>query len=154
MAIAALGAWFAYQRLAPRFRARNGVERALSAFMIFCSIIAILTTLGIIVSLVYEAWAFFKLVPPHEFLFGLRWEPQIAIRADQVAGAGAFGAVPVFLGTIVIATIAMLVRGADRPLQRDLPRRVRLRPGAQGRQAGCWRSSPACRPWSTASSPS
>ena len=108
VAIAALGAWFAYQRLAPRFRARNNVERALSAFMILCSIIAILTTLGIIASLVYEAWAFFKLVPPHEFLFGLRWEPQIAIRADQVAGAGAFGAVPVFLGTIVIATIAML----------------------------------------------
>ena len=48
-------------------------------------------------------------MPPHEFFFGLRWEPQIAIRADQIAGAGAFGAVPVFLGTLVIAIIAMLV---------------------------------------------
>jgi len=96
-------------RLAPRFRARNGVERVLSAVMIFCAVVAVLTTLGIIVSLVYEAYAFFRLVPPAEFFFGLRWEPQIAIRADQVAGAGAFGAVPVFLGTMVISFIAMLV---------------------------------------------
>ena len=75
--------------------------------MIGCSVVAILTTVGIIASLLYEAWAFFQLVPPHEFFFGLRWEPQIAIRADQVAGAGAFGAVPVFLGTLVISVIAM-----------------------------------------------
>jgi phosphate transport system permease protein len=102
-------AWFAYQRLTPRFRARNDVERLLSVFMIFCSVVAILTTLGIVVSLVYEAWEFFALVPPAEFFFGLRWEPQIAIRPDQVAGTGAFGAVPVFLGTLVIATIAMAV---------------------------------------------
>lgn len=99
----------AVRRLAPRFRARNDVEKFLSVFMIFCSIVAILTTVGIVVSLVYEAWEFFALVPPSEFFFGLRWEPQIAIRADQVAGAGAFGAVPVFLGTLVIATIAMVV---------------------------------------------
>ncbi|HEX9904369.1 MAG TPA: phosphate ABC transporter permease subunit PstC, partial [Propylenella sp.] len=72
-------------------------------------VVAVLTTLGIIVSLLYEAIAFFRLVPPTEFFFGLRWEPQIAIRADQVAGAGAFGAVPVFLGTLVISFIAMLV---------------------------------------------
>ncbi len=104
-----LGLFFARTRLAPRFRARNGVERAMSVFMIACSVVAILTTIGIIVSLLFEAWAFFAMVPPSEFFFGLRWEPQIAIRADQIAGAGAFGAVPVFLGTLVIATIAMLV---------------------------------------------
>jgi phosphate transport system permease protein len=96
-------------RLQPRFRARNGVERMMDVFMIFCSTVAILTTIGIVVSLVYEAWAFFALVPPADFFFGLRWEPQIAIRPDQIAGAGAFGAVPVFVGTLVIATIAMLV---------------------------------------------
>ncbi|MBA3324068.1 MAG: phosphate ABC transporter permease subunit PstC [Rhodobacteraceae bacterium] len=107
LALMAVTFFFARARLAPRFRARNGVERILSIFMIGCSIIAIMTTIGIIVSLVWEAWAFFALVPPAEFFFGLRWEPQIAIRADQVAGAGAFGAVPVFLGTLVIATIAM-----------------------------------------------
>jgi phosphate transport system permease protein len=48
-------------------------------------------------------------VPPHEFLFGLNWEPQIAIREDQVAGAGAFGAVPIFWGTIMVSAVAMFV---------------------------------------------
>jgi phosphate transport system permease protein len=104
-----LALFFARLRLNPRFRARNGVERLMDVFMIFCSTVAILTTVGIVVSLVYEAWAFFLLVPPADFFFGLRWEPQIAIRPDQIAGAGAFGAVPVFVGTLVIATIAMLI---------------------------------------------
>jgi phosphate transport system permease protein len=96
-------------RLTPRFRARNGVETFLSGLMLGCSVIAILTTVGIIVSLIYESFEFFAKVPITEFLFGLRWEPQIAIRADQVAGAGAFGAVPVFTGTLLISAIAMLV---------------------------------------------
>ncbi|WP_374622581.1 phosphate ABC transporter permease subunit PstC [Devosia sp.] len=96
-------------RLAPRFRARTEVERVLSWLMIACAVSAILATLGIIVSLLAESFAFFRMVPLHEFLFGLRWEPQIAIRADQVAGQGAFGAVPVFVGTLVISCIAMAV---------------------------------------------
>ncbi len=96
-------------RLAPRFRARTEVERVLSWLMIACAVSAILATVGIIVSLLAESFAFFRMVPLHEFLFGLRWEPQIAIRADQVAGQGAFGAVPVFVGTLVISFIAMAV---------------------------------------------
>jgi phosphate transport system permease protein len=94
-------------KLSPRFRARNAYERVLTWLIIACSATAIIVTLGIIVSLLVEALAFFQRVPLTEFLFGLNWEPQIAIREDQVAGAGAFGAVPVFLGTIVIAFLAM-----------------------------------------------
>ena len=109
MAAMLLGLFFAVSRLSPRFRARTGFETFVMTTMILCSVVAILTTVGIIVSLIWESLAFFRMVPVHEFLFGLRWEPQIAIRADQVAGQGAFGAVPVFLGTIVISTIAMLV---------------------------------------------
>ncbi len=101
--------FFTRSRLSARFRARNQFEAVISGLMIFCSVAAILTTIGIIVSLLYESYAFFQLVPPHEFFFGLNWEPQIAIREDQVAGAGAFGAVPVFYGTLVIATLAMAV---------------------------------------------
>jgi phosphate transport system permease protein len=108
-ALMIMALFIARLRLAPRFRARNSVERFLSVVMLLCSIAAILTTIGIIVSLLYESIAFFRMVPPTEFFFGLRWEPQIAIRADQVAGAGAFGAVPVFLGTLVISFIAMVV---------------------------------------------
>ena len=96
-------------RLAPRFRARRSVEKALSGFMVASSLVAIVTTAGIVASLLYEATAFFRMVPAHEFFLGLKWEPQVAIRPDQIAGSGAFGAVPVFVGTLLIATIAMLV---------------------------------------------
>ncbi len=96
-------------RIAPRFRARNNFELLITVIMIACSVVAVLTTLGIIASLLFEAARFFAMVPVTEFLFGLRWEPQIAIRADQVGGQGAFGAVPVFMGTLLIASIAMLV---------------------------------------------
>lgn len=98
---------FARGRVSAGFRARQGVERIVLGLMIGCSTIAIFTTAGIVLSLVFESIQFFRLVPLHEFLFGLKWEPQIAIRADQVAGAGAFGVIPVLLGTLVIMTIAL-----------------------------------------------
>lgn len=101
------GLTYARSRVSAEFRARHGVERMVLGLMIGCSTIAIFTTFGIIFSLVFESWAFFRLVPLHEFLFGLQWEPQIAIRADQIAGAGAFGVIPVFIGTLVIMTIAL-----------------------------------------------
>ncbi|MFQ8431672.1 phosphate ABC transporter permease subunit PstC [Amaricoccus sp. W119] len=109
LAAMVLCAFVARARLGPRFRARERVEATLSVFMILCAGVALVTTLGIIVSLTREAAAFFRYVPPREFLFGLDWEPGTAIRSDQIAAEGAFGAVPVFLGTLLIATIAMAV---------------------------------------------
>jgi phosphate transport system permease protein len=79
------------------------------AFLIGCSTIAIFTTVGIVLSVLFESIRFFRAVPITEFLFGLEWSPQIALRADQVAGSGAFGAVPLFAGTLLIAGIAMVV---------------------------------------------
>lgn len=108
-ATALLGLALARRRIAVAYRARHGVERILDGLMIVCSIIAIVTTLGIMLSLVSEAARFFDRVPVTEFLFGLNWEPQIAMRADQVGSGGAFGAVPVFLGTLLVAFIAMAV---------------------------------------------
>ncbi len=105
----ALAFFYATSRLAPRFRARHGVERVMTILMVACASLAILTTVGIVASLLYESLRFFARVPANEFLFGTKWDPQIAIRTDQVAGSGAFGAIPVFSGTILIATIAMLV---------------------------------------------
>lgn len=110
--IAALTAgalFFARGRVGAEFRARQGVEGIVNGLMIACSIVAILTTIGIVLSLVTESARFFSMVPLTEFLFGTNWEPQIPIRADQVAGAGAFGWLPVILGTLVITTIAMLI---------------------------------------------
>src|SRR5690606_32452892 len=74
-----------------------------------CSAVAVLTTLGIIFSLVIDSLRFFSMVPITEFLFGTKWSPQIAIRADQVGSSGAFGAVPLFAGTFLITLIAMAV---------------------------------------------
>ncbi len=107
--VGALLALIALLRLKPDFWARNKFEGIITGLMIACAAVAILTTFGIVASLVFEAARFFERVPISEFLFGLKWEPQIAIREDQVAGQGAFGAIPVFAGTLLIAAIAMLV---------------------------------------------
>ena len=108
-ALALLGLFVARRKVAPEFRARQGVERMISALMIVSALAAILTTFGILLSLLFEAFRFFDRVPIGEFLFGLNWEPQIPLREGQVAGHGAFGAVPVFTGTLLVALIAMSV---------------------------------------------
>ncbi len=110
LSLALLGALFGLTRLAPDFRARTRVEGIVMAALVIASTIAILTTLGIFVSLIFESFRFFRMVPVTEFLFGTQWSPQIAMRADQIGQSGAFGAVPLFWGTIFIgAIIAMLV---------------------------------------------
>ena len=60
-------------------------------------------------SVLFEAIRFFQKVPLLDFLFGLTWSPQTAIREDQVGSSGSFGAVPLFTGTLMISGIAMLV---------------------------------------------
>ena len=103
--IAIAGAGYAYTRLRPDFRARNRVERIVMGFLIVASLIAVLTTFGIVFSLLFESLRFFREVSPVEFLFGMQWSPQTAIRADQAGSSGAFGAVPLFWGTIFIGAI-------------------------------------------------
>lgn len=107
--LAVLGFAYAFTRARPDFRARTRVERFIMGLLILASIVAILTTLGIIFSLIFESWRFFERVSVFEFLFGTHWSPQEAIRADQVGSSGAFGAVPLFWGTIFITIIAMAV---------------------------------------------
>lgn len=109
IALVAAAAVFVRSRIAIGLRARNQVEAIFTAILIACSTIAIFTTIGIILSVLYEAIRFFKVIPITDFLFGLDWSPQMAIRADQVGSSGAFGAVPVFLGTALISAIAMVV---------------------------------------------
>lgn len=105
--IAFAGGAFAYTRLSPNFRARTRVERIVMALLLTASLIAILTTLGIFLSLVFESVNFFRLVSPAEFLTGTAWSPQSATAGNN---EGAFGAVPLFWGTIFIgAIIAMIV---------------------------------------------
>ena len=103
------GLVLAQRRIAPGLRARNSVERTIHIILILSSMIAILTTVGIVLSLVFESWRFFTKVPIWDFLFGLDWSPQTALRADQVGSSGAFGAVPLIAGTMLITFIAMMV---------------------------------------------
>ena len=106
---ALLGALFAFRRVRPGLRARNRVEGWIVGLLFASSAIAILTTVGIIASLVFDSIRFFSSVPITEFLFGTQWSPQTAIRADQVGSTGAFGALPLFAGTFLIMLIAMSV---------------------------------------------
>lgn len=109
LSVAIAGIAISYRKIAPEMRARNNVERISRWIMIACSAIAILSTVGIVFSLMFEAVHFFSKINPLEFLFGLEWSPQTAIRADQVASEGAFGAIPLFVGTLLITLIAMCV---------------------------------------------
>ncbi|WP_417804528.1 phosphate ABC transporter permease subunit PstC [Thalassospira lucentensis] len=109
LASASVGIMLSYRKIDPEMRARNNVERISRWIMIACSAIAILSTVGIVFSLLFEALHFFSKISPLEFLFGLEWSPQTAIRADQVASDGAFGAIPLFVGTLLITLIAMAV---------------------------------------------
>lgn len=106
---AAIMLWFARRSVAEQFRARQSAERIVLGLMIFCATVAIFVTIAIVFALTFETIKFFQIVPLTEFLFGTSWEPQIPIREDQVAAEGAFGAVPVFLGTIVISVVALTV---------------------------------------------
>ena len=107
--LAGLSGAHAWRRIHPDLRARNRVERVIRWFLIAASSIAIFTTIGIVLSVLFEAIRFFQKVPATEFLFGLNWSPQTAIRADQVGSSGSFGAVPLFTGTLLITSIAMVV---------------------------------------------
>ena len=106
---ALLGGLFVFGQIRPGMRARNRVEGWIVGLLFACSAVAILTTIGIIASLVYDSVRFFSAVPLTEFLFGTQWSPQTAIRADQVGSTGAFGALPLFAGTFLIMIIAMTV---------------------------------------------
>ena len=105
-----IGGYFLCRKRDREFRARTAVERWLHILLVVASLIAILTTLGIVLSLLFESLRFFSLVSAGEFLFGTTWSPQTAIRADQAGSSGAFGSVPLFWGTIFVgAIIAMIV---------------------------------------------
>lgn len=107
--LAVFGGIWGWVKIAPQFRARQQVEKVFVGFLVFCACVAILTTAGIVLSVLFESLRFFQSVPVSEFMFGLEWSPQTSIRADQVGSSGAFGAVPLFVGTLMISAIAMLV---------------------------------------------
>jgi phosphate transport system permease protein len=103
--------FFLNRMIKPDFAARTWVERFIHACLIVLSVIAVLTTFGIVLSLLFESLRFFSKVPFFDFLFGLQWSPQMALRADQAGQSGSFGAVPIFAGTFLIMLVAMAIAG-------------------------------------------
>ena len=85
------------------------LDRVVVVFLAAAAGVAILVTVGIVLSLVFETIQFFGKVPMRDFLFGLEWSPQTAIRADQVGSGGSFGILPLINGTLLISVIAMIV---------------------------------------------
>ncbi|KAA0972420.1 phosphate ABC transporter permease subunit PstC [Aureimonas fodinaquatilis] len=106
LALALAGAALAYSRIALRLRARNSVESVVRGFLIAASSIAILTTVGIVFSMLFESLDFFSRIPPAEFFFGTVWEPRFAAAGSNVQGQ--FGLIPLLLGTLYIAFVAMV----------------------------------------------
>ncbi len=106
---ATLGTVFIWSKIHSQLKARYQVEKVFRATLFLCSSLAIITTVGIVASVLFESIRFFAMVPITEFLFGLEWSPQMAIRADQQGSSGSFGAIPLFTGTLLIAAIAMLI---------------------------------------------
>lgn len=103
------GGTTAYRAIQPQFAARARVERIIRGILMICSTIAILVTVGIVLSLIFETTRFFQRVPVTDFLFGIHWSPQTALRSDQVASSGSFGVVPIFAGTLLVTGIAIAV---------------------------------------------
>ncbi len=113
-ALSVVCCWFAYTRITLKMRARHRVEQLIRIMLIVCSVVAILTTLGIVFSLIFESVRFFGRVSFLDFLFGLHWSPQSAFEgagseAISADNSKVFGAIPLFAGTLLITFIAMCV---------------------------------------------
>ena len=103
LAAAAAAAFALVSRIAPEFRARNLFEKITLGFLVACSGIAILTTLGIVMSVLFETGRFFNEIPASEFFTGVLWAP--------TGSPPSFGFIPLLTGTLLITTIAMCVAG-------------------------------------------
>ncbi|WP_410217952.1 phosphate ABC transporter permease subunit PstC [Paracoccus sp. (in: a-proteobacteria)] len=102
LAGAVVGLVMGLTRIKASFMARNAVERIILGILIFCSMIAIATTAGIVLSLIFETGHFFQRYSWHEFFFGTQWTP----RFD---GNSRLGMLPLLWGTLYISAIALLV---------------------------------------------
>jgi phosphate transport system permease protein len=113
-AVAGVGMWWGRRTLRPGLRARNALDLLVRRFLLCAALISILTTLGIILSILFESIRFFGTVSIWEFITGTTWAPGSAFlesagRAGESASEASFGAVPLFAGTFMITIIAMLV---------------------------------------------
>lgn len=106
ISVALFGLAYARQRISQQFRARNQVERTVSIALAMCSGIAILTTIGIVMSMFSEAMRFFNFVSPTDFFFGTEWNPGFS---STGAAEGSYGLLPLLWGTLMVSIVALSV---------------------------------------------
>jgi len=105
--LAVVGCIYGLSGVHVRTRARNNVERVILGALLAASMIAILTTVGIVLSMLFQTLSFFQSVSPASFFFGTVWDPRFAA-AGSGGAQGQFGLIPLLSGTIYIAFVAML----------------------------------------------
>lgn len=106
---AAVGLAWSLRQVSPGLRARNAIDRLITGLLFLASLISILTTVGIVLSILFEAIRFFDQVSLWSFITGTEWAPVSTYRPGQDVPKSLFGAVPLFAGTFVITIVAMLV---------------------------------------------
>lgn len=102
----AIGLYWSLSKMRAEFKARHQVEKVVRLLLIACSTLAILTTVGIVLSMVSEALRFFSFINPLDFFFGTRWNPAFSSTGDA---HGEYGLLPLLWGTLMVSIIAMLV---------------------------------------------
>lgn len=100
--LAITGFFTCARRIDPAFRARNVVEHFIVGLLIAASSVAVLTTIGIILSLVFESWHFLQIYPARDFFLSLTWNPQFG-------GGSELGLWPLLWGTLYVSFIALAV---------------------------------------------
>jgi phosphate transport system permease protein len=105
-ALVAIGLFFGFRRMSPTLRARNQVERIVQILLMLSSGVAILTTLGIVLSMVGETLKFFTFINPIDFFFGATWQP--VFHVTETSGYGEYGMLPLMGGTLLVGAIALL----------------------------------------------
>lgn len=109
IALALLGFLYANWRTTSKLRARNFVESVVRVGLILASLVAILTTVGIVFSMLFETLHFFDFVSPWSYLFGTVWDPRFSAVGRSGGGDGQFGMLPLLWGTLYISIVALLV---------------------------------------------
>ncbi|MFD0988199.1 phosphate ABC transporter permease subunit PstC [Methyloligella solikamskensis] len=107
-ALAAACFVWGYRNISQTLRARTYVERFITASLFAASSVAVLTTVGIVLSVLFETIHFFQLVPPQNFFFGTVWDPRFSA-AGSGGSEGQFGLLPLLWGTMYISLVALLV---------------------------------------------
>ncbi len=109
-----IGLWLALKNISLEFRARQKVEKVMRGLLFVAATVSILTTIGIVLSVIFEAVRFFNVISFWDFITGTQWQPDTAFligagRETEGVAPPLFGSLPIFAGTFMITGIAMLV---------------------------------------------